>query len=77
MSPGKLPRDVSGSDFRKAIARVGFEFKRQRGSHMVLYRASPPTTLVVPDHGVLKVGLLRKLVDQAGITVDEFLELLR
>jgi hypothetical protein len=44
---------------------------------MVLFRAVPPTTLVVPDHPALKVGLLRKLIDQAGITSDEFLELLR
>jgi hypothetical protein len=43
---------------------------------MVLFRADPPTTLVVPDHKTLKVGLLRKLVDQAGLTTEEFLELL-
>jgi predicted RNA binding protein YcfA (HicA-like mRNA interferase family) len=73
----KLPRDLSGMDFRKAVSRIGFEFKRQRGSHMVLFRAHPPTTLIVPDHGALKLGLLRKLVDQAGLTTDEFLSLLR
>jgi predicted RNA binding protein YcfA (HicA-like mRNA interferase family) len=56
---------------------VGFLFKRQRGSHIVLFREQPPTTLVVPDHDSLKVGLLRKLIDQAGLTVDEFLTLLR
>ena len=77
MTPGRLPRDVSGEDFRRAVARIGFEFRRQRGSHMVLFRMQPPTTLVVPDHSILKVSLLRKLVDQAGLTTDEFLELLR
>lgn len=77
MSPGKLPRNISGQDFRKAVARTGFEFRRQRGSHMVLFRAAPPTTLVVPDHDVLGPGLLRKLIDQVGLTTDEFIELLR
>ena len=72
----KLPRDISGQDFRKAVVRIGFAFTRQKGSHMVLFRADPPTTLVVPDHKVLKVGLLRKLVDQAGLSTDEFTELL-
>ena len=76
MSRGKLPRDLSGSEFRRALARVGFEFRRQRGSHMVLHRPHPPTTLVVPDHAALKIGLLRKLIDQAQLTTDEFLELL-
>ena len=76
MSPGKLPRDLSGQDFARAVAAVGFVLKRQRGSHMVLFRTDPQTTLVVPDHKTLKVGLLRKLVDQAGFTTDEFLKLL-
>jgi hypothetical protein len=44
---------------------------------MVLFRAEPPTTLVVPDHKVLKIGLLRKLIDQANLTVEEFTELIR
>jgi len=43
----------------------------------VLFRSNPPKTLIVPDHPVLKLGLLRKLVDQASLTTDEFLELLR
>jgi hypothetical protein len=31
-----------------------------------------PWTLSVPDHPELGRGLLRKLVRQAGMTVDEF-----
>lgn len=77
MSPGRLPRDVSGKDFIRAVARIGFEFRRQRGSHIVLFRPQPPTTLVVPDHNVLRVGLLRKLIEQAGLTPEEFARLLR
>ena len=73
----RLPRDVSGADFRRAVSRIGFEFRRQRGSHMVLFRKEPPTTLVVPSHDVLKPGLLRKLIDQAGLTAEAFRELLR
>lgn len=76
MTPGKLPRDISGQDFSRLLTRLGFVLTRQRGSHMVFFRATPPTTLVVPDQKVLKVGLLRKLIDQAGLTLDEFIELL-
>ena len=76
MSSSRLPRDLSGQDFKKAVAPIGFEQKRQRGSQMVLFRSEPVTTLVVPDHKALKIGLLRKLIDQAGLTTDEFLELL-
>lgn len=77
MTPGRVPRNVSGQDFSRAVARIGFELRRQKGSHMVLFRAEPPTTLVVPDHKVLKIGLLRKLIDQANLTVEEFTELIR
>lgn len=44
---------------------------------MVLFRADAPTTLVVPDHAALKPGLLRKLIEQVGLTTEEFIELLR
>jgi predicted RNA binding protein YcfA (HicA-like mRNA interferase family) len=77
VTPEKLPRDLSGRDFRKALERVGFVFKRQRGSHMILHREQPSATLVVPDHPALKVGLVRKLLDQAGLTSQQFLDLLR
>jgi len=76
VTPGKLPRDISGEDFARILLQLGFVLTRQRGSHMVFFRALPPTTLVVPAHKVLKIGLLRKLIDQAGLTPDEFIELL-
>jgi hypothetical protein len=44
---------------------------------MVLFRPNPPTTLIVPAHDVLKAGLLRKLIDQTGLTTKEFADLLR
>jgi predicted RNA binding protein YcfA (HicA-like mRNA interferase family) len=71
-----LPR-VSGRDAVKAFAAVGYEVVRQRGSHMRLRHATnarPPLT--VPDHAELKTGLLRALIRDAGMTVDEFVDAL-
>ena len=45
----KLPV-LSGRDLVRALEKVGFQLDRQKGSHMILYRADPPTTLSVPDH---------------------------
>lgn len=39
---------------------------------MILWHDSKPT-LSVPNHKELAPGLLRSLIHQAGITVDEFL----
>ena len=68
---------VSGREVVKALAKIGYEFDRQRGSHIVLRRADPPhRRLTVPDHGEVAKGTLRAIIRQAGLTVDEFKDLL-
>lgn len=72
----KLPSDLSGRQVRAALERAGFVFRRQSGSHMILRRDAPYGRAVVPDHKAIKLGTLRRTAD-AGLTVDEFLALLR
>ena len=72
----KLPTDISGRDARAALERAGFVFRRQRGSHMILRREQPYARAVVPDHRVLRPGTLRRIIADAGLTLDQFLELL-
>lgn len=71
----KLP-ELSGRDCAQALTRVGFYFKRQTGSHMVLRRDDPFAQVVVPDPRVLDRGTLRAIIRQSGLSVGEFLELL-
>lgn len=58
-----------------ALQRAGFAPHHQSGSHPVLKRAGdPPRRVTVPMHGRdLKMGTLRSIVREAGLTVDEFL----
>ena len=67
---------ISGDDFFAAVARIGFTLDRTQGSHMILIG---PTgrRLSVPKHRELGRGLLRALIRDAGLTREEFLELLR
>jgi predicted RNA binding protein YcfA (HicA-like mRNA interferase family) len=58
------------------MAKLGFLLDRQKGSHLILFRADPPTTLSVPDHRELDRGTLRSLLRQAGISPAEFSRLL-
>jgi len=61
----KLPRDLSGHDLAKALARVGYQITRQTGSHLRLSTELPPQHHVtIPAHDPLKVGTL------AGILGD-------
>jgi predicted RNA binding protein YcfA (HicA-like mRNA interferase family) len=69
----KLPV-VSGYDVIKALTKIGFEIKRRKGSHVVLQKEF--IVFTVPLHKTLKKGTLRAIIRQAGLTVEEFLELL-
>lgn len=71
----ELPQ-VSGSEAVKAFGKTGFEIKRQRGSHVVLKKVGFPLLLSVPLHSELKPGMLRKLIRDANMTVEEFCALL-
>jgi len=73
----KLPTDLSGREVRTALERAGFIFRRQTGSHMVLRRDQPPARIVVPDHKQIRSGTLRRIIADAGLTVEQFILLLQ
>lgn len=73
----KLPRDVSASECIRALEKAGFQQRRQKGSHVILIRDTPFAMTVVPvNKKKLRVGTLRDIIQQAGMTVEEFTRLL-
>jgi predicted RNA binding protein YcfA (HicA-like mRNA interferase family) len=73
----KLPADLSGRDVRSILERAGFVFQRQTGSHMILRRDTPHARVVVPDHKRIRPGTLRRIIADAGFTIEEFVRLRR
>lgn len=71
----KLPR-ISGRDCVSVLLKLGFQIKRQHGSHIILRRDSPFAQVVVPDHSELDTGTLRSILRQAAISPEEFVSLL-
>ena len=71
---------VSAREFVAVAERVGFVFDWQKGSHAVFVRTTEhgTTTLVVPMHKgrSLKRGTLHGLIDDMGLTKEEFHDLL-
>lgn len=62
---------ISGRETVKALSKIGYEFDRQRGSHMILRQTEYPfRRVVVPDHKEVAKGTLR------GLTVESFKDLL-
>ena len=57
-----------------ALEELGFRIVRQKGSHVFLRHTDGRTT-VVPVHPREDIGkgLLRKIIRDAGVDVDEFM----
>ena len=72
---GRKLRDVSGARAVKAFEKAGFLVDRIRGSHYILKKAGF-RPIAIPMHGTVKTGLLLAKIKEAGLTVDEFEDLL-
>ena len=75
----KLPRDLSGAQLAKAVARIGYSTTRQTGSHLRLTTASPSEHHVtIPLHDPLRVGtlaaILADVADHQEMSRDELLD---
>lgn len=73
----KLPT-VSGDKVIKALGRTGFVFIRQKGSHVRLEKVveNEVIKITVPLRKTLKKGTLRRILKDAGVSVEEFIDLL-
>lgn len=68
--------NISGKEAVKAFERAGWIVRGQVGSHVMMSKAEIRANLSIPQHKELSVGTLRKLIRVAGLSVDEFLQLL-
>ena len=73
----KLP-SLNARKVIRALKRAGFVEDRQKESHLILIHPETNARIVVPVHSgrTIKEPLLRAIVRDAQLTVDEFIELL-
>lgn len=73
---GRLAGLTASVVIRK-LRRAGFEFDRSaKGSHEIWRNPDTHKRVTVPNHpGDLPEGTVRAIVQQSGITVDQFLAL--
>jgi predicted RNA binding protein YcfA (HicA-like mRNA interferase family) len=64
--------NISGKHAVKAFAKAGWQTVGQVGSHLVMTKPGQRANLSIPQHK----ELLRALIRCAGITVEQFLDLL-
>lgn len=73
----KLPA-VTPRKLIRALEKAGFEVHHIAGSHHILrHKENAALRVTVPFHNRdLKAGTLHRIVKDAGLTADEFLDLL-
>lgn len=74
-----MPRlaNIKPKDAVRAFGKAGFIKRHQTGSHLIMKNYKTKLMISVPMHPRdIKIGLLRKLIGDAGLTVREFLSLL-
>lgn len=73
----KLPI-ISGKQAIKSFEKIGYQVVRQRGSHIRMRHKSDSSKqpLTIPLHKTLGKGLIRKLLRDAELSLEEFLKLL-
>ena len=72
----KLPV-ISGKELVKVLNKIGYEIDHQTGSHIILRQDKEPYRRVtVPNHVEISKGTLLAIIKEAGLTRDEFFDLL-
>ena len=65
----------SGAEAVRKFQKLGWSIDRQKGSHLMMVKEGYLYTLSIPQHKELGIGLLRKLIKQAGVSTERFNEL--
>ncbi|MDQ6788634.1 MAG: type II toxin-antitoxin system HicA family toxin [Acidobacteriota bacterium] len=70
----KLPRDLPAKKIIAVLEKAGFRVDRVSGSHYVLVKENLRT--IVPYHKNVRIGTLKAILHQVGMSVEEFTKLL-
>ncbi len=71
------PPLLSGKEIVKTFEKNGYYRVSQRGSHIKIRNDTRQITLIIPDHKEVDRWTLRGIIRDAGLTVEEFLQLLK
>lgn len=74
----RLPRDLTGQQLSKALAKLGYVVDRQTGSHLRLTtQENGIHHVTVPNHSPIKIGtlnaILRDIAEHFDISRDDFI----
>jgi predicted RNA binding protein YcfA (HicA-like mRNA interferase family) len=72
----KLPR-ITAREAERALTKLGYVLVRQSGSHKI-YKNKEGKRATIPYHAgkILHPKIIKELIQDSGITVEEFRDLL-
>ena len=59
----------------KVLKSLGWVLKRQTGSHAIFMHSGFSFIIVVPKHNMIKKGIIKAIINDLGITQEEFYKL--
>ena len=73
----KIPA-LTAKKIIRVLKTAGFIEDRQKGSHLILINPKTKTRTVIPVHPgkTIKISLMRAIINDTKLTVEEFLKLL-
>ena len=68
----KLPRDISGNELVRLLAKFGYQTVRQTGSHIRLVSSFKGTQhpITIPRHKSLKIGTLNNILKDVATYLE-------
>lgn len=69
---------ISGKELINLLIKVGYEIDHQTGSHIILRNKQAPfRRITIPNHKEIAKGTLRAIIRECGLTLEEFIALLK
>jgi predicted RNA binding protein YcfA (HicA-like mRNA interferase family) len=75
LADGKLPK-LGWRKIVKAFGKAGFHVTHQRGSHIYLTDKERRHKVTVPRNDPVMAGTLLSIIEQSGLTREQFIDLL-
>jgi len=61
---------------KKILMELGWKFVRKSGSHEIYQHPDHPFIIVLPIHGEIKKGTLKSIIEDLGLSVEDFFNLI-
>lgn len=72
--PSKYPV-LEPKEIISVLQKINFEFVSQKGSHMKYSDGNH--IVIIPNHTEIAKGTLKGILNQANVSIDDFLKLLK